>query len=319
MYKDHPQANALDFLIEITNMLGPYNPRTQPDEFKLVAAIQQFVGYYADGVFAGVESWSEQDLVTHVWSVLDRFFHPLGVMTSRDRTCLATSQRMDSDRAVTGSSEVKGKKRSIRPDLVLLKNCLEYGCSELGTNLSSVSDKKEIVETQLHNPKTMKDMLHCAIAKAGNEEEVARMLKIVCFNETGLSISLSVMDCPNGYVNRITNSKNYEVPREPELMVSQLFPVFKLALTAKIIVENSVAVINKHLLKEQELQFDFEATSTKLTLPSCLTAPILPITRKRKLGNSESAVASSKRPTNTSATSSKQSPKTNSVASSSSP
>ncbi|KAI8144656.1 hypothetical protein BJV82DRAFT_54720 [Fennellomyces sp. T-0311] len=142
-YKGHPQVDALGFLIEKTNMLGPYDPRTHPDEYKVHHALQQFVGYYVDDVFAGVESWSEQDFVTHVWSVFDRFFHPLGVMTSRDRTCEATSQRVNSDRAVTGSSEIKDKKRSIRPDLVLLKDGLQYGCSELGKTLGLYLTKRK--------------------------------------------------------------------------------------------------------------------------------------------------------------------------------
>ena len=58
---------------------------------------------------------------------------------------------------------VADKKRSIRPDLVLLKHKLEYGCSELGTNLRAVPDNKEIAETDLHSLKTMNDMLCVAI------------------------------------------------------------------------------------------------------------------------------------------------------------
>ena len=70
---------------------------------------------------------------------------------------------------------------------MLVKNGLEYGYSEIGKSLDAVSsDKKAIVESQLHSPKIMKDMFCAALAKADNDIDVARALKIVCLNETGM-------------------------------------------------------------------------------------------------------------------------------------
>ena len=94
--------------------------------------------------------------------------------------------RINNERSVTGTAEIANKNWAIPPDLMLVKNGLEYGCSELGKNLNAMTDKKEIVETQLHSPKIMKDMLVAALAKVNNNIDAARALKIVCFNETGM-------------------------------------------------------------------------------------------------------------------------------------
>ncbi|KAI8142746.1 hypothetical protein BJV82DRAFT_614151 [Fennellomyces sp. T-0311] len=294
-YDNQPKDDVLDFLIEKTNELGPYNPRTNEDLYKLQNVIQQFVGYYLDDVFDNVKSWTEEDFVTHIWGPFDRFFHSSKIITTRNKTCLATSQRVSGERRVTGLSMVSDKKASIRPDLVLVQNGLEYGCSEIGINLSPVPDRKEIVESSLLSPRTMKDMLHSAIAKTKNDAETARKLKIVCFNQTGLTMSLSVMDSPGGYICRIVESEKYEVPRHSDLVVSQLFPILQLVLQAKMIVDDSLSVIKSYQLAKRTPKLNFENTSPKLILPPCLTTPILPAPRKRNQANQNSPAPSPKK------------------------
>ena len=102
---------------------------------------------------------------------------------------------INNERSVTGTAEIADKKGAIRPDLMLVKYGVEYGCSELGKNLDAVTDKIEIVETQLHSPKTMKDMLVAALAKVNNNIDAARALKIVCFNETGMFDNDNIIWC----------------------------------------------------------------------------------------------------------------------------
>ena len=102
-----------------------------------------------------------------------------------DRTCLATSKRMNHGRGVTGASSIKAKVRSTRPDLVILKNNIEYGCSELGKIDDPASTPKKIVESELLCPKTLKDMVCAAAQQVGNDESVTRALKVICFNQTG--------------------------------------------------------------------------------------------------------------------------------------
>ena len=104
----------------------------------------------------------------------------------RNQTSVATSKRINSERGISGVSTVADKKASIRPDLVLVSNGFEYGCSEVGKSLSAIPDKKEIIESQLHSPKTMKDMLSYAIAETKHDPEVMRKLKIVGFSQTGM-------------------------------------------------------------------------------------------------------------------------------------
>ncbi|KAI7848558.1 hypothetical protein BDC45DRAFT_306097 [Circinella umbellata] len=233
-YHDSPETNVLDFIIKKSKDLGPFDPRYEVDQYKLLHVIQQFIGYYVDNTMANITMWTEQDFVAHIWCVLDRFFQSSGITTTRNKTCLATAQRMNGNRCVTGDSEINKKLRSTQPDLVLLKNGVEYGTSEVGKSIDIVAGKKEIVESQLHSPKTMHDMLCAAHKRMNNDFNSVRDLKIVCFNETGLTLYLSIMDCPKGYVSRIIETQKYEVPKDSDLIIGQLFPLLKLILHAKV-------------------------------------------------------------------------------------
>ena len=102
----------------------------------------------------------------------------------RDRTCEATSMRVNEGRKVDGTSEIGNKKPSIRPDLLLIRKEVEYGCSEVGKVDDTVPSRKEIIETQLHCPKIMKDIFFRAANLANNDEDMLRKLCVVCFHQT---------------------------------------------------------------------------------------------------------------------------------------
>ena len=59
-------------------------------------------------------------------------------------------------------------------------------------------------------------------------------MMVILNYQKGLSMSLSIMDSPAGYVCRMVESEKYEVPLDADLMVNELFPVLKLALQAKV-------------------------------------------------------------------------------------
>ena len=102
----------------------------------------------------------------------------------RDRACMATTLRVNEERKVTGTDEIDNKKKSIRPDLLLVKDDVEYGCSEVGRSDNVIPTKKEIIETALHCPKTMKDILNRVASLVDYDEKIIQKLQFVCFHQT---------------------------------------------------------------------------------------------------------------------------------------
>ncbi|KAI7850765.1 hypothetical protein BDC45DRAFT_239639 [Circinella umbellata] len=161
----------LDSLIKTAHKLGPFDPRTQYEQFWVLSAMNQLLGYYANNLMRTMGSnLSEMDLVARYWSVFDRSFDDVKVITTRDRSCEATSIRINEGRRVDRVSEIKHKRPSIRPDLLLIRKEVEYGCSELGKIDDMVPTRKEIAETELHCPKTMKDIFDRAVYLAKNNK-----------------------------------------------------------------------------------------------------------------------------------------------------
>ncbi|KAI9246906.1 hypothetical protein BDA99DRAFT_543092 [Phascolomyces articulosus] len=101
---------------------------------------------------------------------------------------LKTLDNRCKDMGVQGST-IPSKLRSIRPDLVLFNNGLEYGVGECGKGEDGEISKKEIVETRLHFPKMMKSMLLYSGAKCDNDEKVFLALRVVSFCQFDLRMS----------------------------------------------------------------------------------------------------------------------------------
>ena len=156
------------------------------------------------------------------------------ILYCRDRTCTATSMRINSNRIVNGKTTNETKKSASRPDLVLIKNGTEYGSSEVGKGEDAVTAKKELVETQLHGPKLMKDIFLRAAKEADNNISVTRALRTISFYRTGKEtgpirekwltvklgrrMRLSLLDCPAGFVWRVMNTEEYEIPLDSKLI-----------------------------------------------------------------------------------------------------
>ncbi|KAI9250987.1 hypothetical protein BDA99DRAFT_575317 [Phascolomyces articulosus] len=200
------------------------------------------------------------------------------VQIAKNTTSKSPLMRINDERSLTSTFEINSKKRGVRPDLMLIKHGLEMGYSELGVILNPVADKKTVIESQLRSPKTMKDTFQAAAIKVDYDSDTTRKIKVICFNETGLSVVLSIMDSPCRYVCRVVNSNKYTVPSEEEFIVSKLFPIFKLVIQAKMIVDRSLESIVSYLPKEEvgDPVLDFENKGEKFVLPTCFTTQILP-------------------------------------------
>ncbi|KAI9492364.1 hypothetical protein BDB00DRAFT_873449 [Zychaea mexicana] len=228
------QEQLLDTLSDVVYESGHYDFRTNYDMYWLQSTLTQMLSCYKFDVVANVlPNSSEMDFVSTIWSILDRCFHNINVVPGRDRTCVAISARINADHG------------------------LEYGCSEVGKSEDVVANKKEVVETYLYSPKTMKDL----------------------FNRIRRRMKLSVMDCPDGYVCRVQETEEYKIPISVECLAAQIIPMLTLTLQAK----------NK---KKGKPQFKAKKAAQKrqqkesIVLPSSLTT-CTPSTTARKRKNEE--------------------------------
>ncbi|KAG2217724.1 hypothetical protein INT45_001267 [Circinella minor] len=152
----------------------------------------------------------------------------------------------------------------------------EYGCSEVGKSEDVVASKKEVVETYLHSPKTMKDLFDRITQEADYDLQIIGKLKIVCFNNTGLRMKLSVMDCPKGYVCRVQETEEYKIPTSVKSLAAQIIPMLTLTLQAKNKPKGKPQLKAKKAARKQQ-------EKEQIVLPSSLTTFTTSTTaRKRK-------------------------------------
>ncbi|KAG0169829.1 hypothetical protein DFQ28_008743 [Apophysomyces sp. BC1034] len=98
---------------------------------------------------------SERDF----WRCADLCFDNIGVETLRgDQTCVSTSVRLNKDRSVS-SVQAERKINFLKPDLILVKDEVEYGCAETGAaNEGGVGGRRDY-GTRFKAPQNDEDML----------------------------------------------------------------------------------------------------------------------------------------------------------------
>ncbi|KAL1931344.1 hypothetical protein VTP01DRAFT_9486 [Rhizomucor pusillus] len=138
---------SLETLTAVTVSFGIFRPSDHFDQYWLQSTMLQLISAYRYKIFDKLAAHgSELDFVVRIWSLLDRCFDNLGIETRRDQCCIATSARLNEQRAVTGISPISSKIATVRPDLILVRNDVEYGLSECGKVDDAGIGKKEIIE-----------------------------------------------------------------------------------------------------------------------------------------------------------------------------
>ena len=172
---------------------------------------------------------------------------------------MATLVRVNAQRKISGAGPIESQHRSIRPDILIMKDGIEVAVGETAKLDVGGVTRKELVEKNLHLPKVMKDLYNVALAKGKNKESLARVLRIVAMNQIstlssrlkpicyfsyvthlvyhfyiGTRIQVSMLDCPKGYVSRLLRLEEDEIPLDSTLITSSLFAVIKSVLVAKV-------------------------------------------------------------------------------------
>ena len=94
--------------------------------------------------------------------------------------CTATAERLNTNRVISGQG-LESWLAAWKPDLLLIKDEIEYGCSEHAGYDEAGAGKKEIFEKWLKVPKLLKDMFCRASRKVDNDETYIRKLRIAGF------------------------------------------------------------------------------------------------------------------------------------------
>ncbi|KAG2223235.1 hypothetical protein INT45_006116 [Circinella minor] len=312
MNKQQQQKEIVDNLYRYVESIESFDPYKEFNEHWVIDTLRHFISLYRWNVLERMNSheWSEIDFVLQAWSQLDKVFRNIFVDTKRDVSCVATLARVNNERCIDGLMPISEQAKSVRPDLVLCKEDVEYGLGEVGKYDLSGIGKKEVVETQLHSPKVLKDMFLRAAAKVGDDEAFVRKFKTVCFNQTCFRMSISVLDCPKGIVCRMNTTEEYQIPKSVSLFSSGIIPIIKLTLQAKMIVEKSVRLLEQFTNERGITQPGFKSQrrnkSNTVHIPPCLTVES---NKKTKINNevSLSTEASSSTLSSSTATSSKPS------------
>ncbi|KAG2220827.1 hypothetical protein INT45_004488 [Circinella minor] len=275
---EEEEQDLLDELWERITKSGYINPCKAYDLYWLQNTMVDILHLYRFRVLEWVsKNGSEMDFVNRVWSMLDKVFDGIMIETRRDNGSVATTFIDNQERSVTGMTAIAAKSPSIRPDLVLYKNGVEYRVAECGKGDNEGTGKKEIVETNLHCPKVMKSMLLHAASKCDNDKGVTRALRIIGFTHFDLRMKVLVMDNPNGYVCRIRSTPQYEISTIPSHMSSGLFPILKLTLKSKLTVQSSIKTVHDYLILEKnnepDVEYIMDENRERLVLPRLQKSP----------------------------------------------
>ncbi|KAG2225687.1 hypothetical protein INT45_012159 [Circinella minor] len=152
------------------------------------------------------------------------------------------------------NGDAKNRKRSIpaiKPattrkmghniDTIYSTNGIEVGCIEVGKDDDQT---KSIKDGLIKMPIIMHDML----TQLAETEEVLRKAKVLGYVisscSQGTKAAMLVMDSPAGFISRIRRSKYLGLPTCSENFTKKIVPLFKLALTGLIIMENTRSIIN---------------------------------------------------------------------------
>ncbi|KAI7859895.1 hypothetical protein BDC45DRAFT_530353 [Circinella umbellata] len=279
-FKLFEKKYELDKLWKAARESGPYDPVKEFNVDWAQRSMIDLLTAYRFGVIDRITAAnSEKDMIIRIWRVIDTVFDNTGIIVTRnDMACTATAERLNTNRVISGQG-LESWLAAWKPDLLLIKDEIEYGCSEHAGYDEAGAGKKKIFEKWLKVPKLLKDMFCRASRKVDNDETYIRKLRIAGFTHNHLRMSLVVMDCPNGYVCRLSRTRDFEIPLSIARINTQLVPILQLILKAKSLVQDSLRLLqygpdelaeNHEKAPEPDLIVHQRSPTKKLYIPTAL-------------------------------------------------
>ncbi|KAI9321699.1 hypothetical protein BX666DRAFT_2118460 [Dichotomocladium elegans] len=262
-----------------------FDPVQQFDEDWSKRSITDLLSSYRWGVISRIEKTGlERDLVMRFWRCIDMCFDDIQVETKRsNQHWIDTSVRYNEGR-LSADGMLWPKAQAVKPDLILCKDGIEYGCAEVGFLDDGGVDTEELIEKNLRiAKKIMKDMLVQGARNLNSDAQSTRQLRIVGFSHTHLHTTPLVMDSPAGYVCRVLRMTEHRIPPQPSVFWKCVIPFLESVWKIKRLVKRSVEVNEGGTTKRQMSDFElFDDRKDKMLIPSCMMSPITPVKKRKR-------------------------------------
>ncbi|KAI7852076.1 hypothetical protein BDC45DRAFT_514248 [Circinella umbellata] len=146
---------------------------------------------------------TEADLMKRAWLIIDRCFDNGDIdAISGEYVSKASSASVNLDRSLAVLSR---RKIGTKTDILFTTEYLEFGTVEAG-KISDVNNSETLYETGMKLLKNLKDMQYDLVLECPSQRENIKTCGIII---SGLNILPIVMDCPRGYVSRITRPPRF--------------------------------------------------------------------------------------------------------------
>ena len=136
----------------------------------------------------------------------------------------ASSARINLDRSLAALSR---RKIGAKTDILFTTEYLEFGTVEAG-KISDINNTKTLYEAGMKLPKNLKDIQYDLVQECPSQQQKIKTCGIIISGKfilqiktvfvrpstnlnvlSGLNMLLIIMDCPDGYVSRITRSPRF--------------------------------------------------------------------------------------------------------------
>lgn len=253
-------ADAHDAYMKAGAILS--NPKLKPllswAEFAVMEASRLF--FSEDVITLDTES----DLKSCYSMLLSVFRGSLIKATNGEKASNSSANSKNKKRLINGLAKMERAKIGSKVDLLYSYAGYELGCIEMGLTNSTANTTKELEDGYFKLSKTMKDIFYNICLK---NPSIVHDITVSGFLAMGFNSQLVQMDCPKGYVARITRSKMIPFPTATKFFGKHIVPMLKMALLGRLSMERTiVAISNDHSEKSFSLDDDDDE---KEVLTSC--------------------------------------------------
>ncbi|KAI7852655.1 hypothetical protein BDC45DRAFT_513116 [Circinella umbellata] len=213
-----------DLMAHITRH-SPYTSKESYSITWLRQSIMNLLTNYKYGFFTrtGV---TESDVIFRVWSSIQYAYEDTIIsVNSGEKEIQATSNNNNANRSLG-----KRKLHGTRVDLRFVYDGAELGCAEAGRSDEGELGTKELNESNLKCPKTLRDMYVLLLKKYPDKQNEISTFGFILM---GLSVFILVMDSPGGTVCRVSRSPRYQVSTDIRAFSTRVIPLLQIFLQVK--------------------------------------------------------------------------------------
>ncbi|GBC08304.1 hypothetical protein RclHR1_08000001 [Rhizophagus clarus] len=281
----HDLRRAIDQPIKFIQ--GEFNPEKHHDYDWIRYAMYTILQEYEIGSLR--KDHHERWYNMHLWcSIVDRCFSYVDDMeTIRDESCsIASGIRKNTNRTTSGVNKMERQKIGRKGDFILRTSSnLEFSGAEAGRTFKD-KGTKWLVESGLKLPKLLKDMIVQLANEAEWSEQVLRNLTTVGFVHADRRQMLLELDCPEGYVCRLSRGNIYKVADSIVTHTTETLPLIAATWRAKAAIQECLNIVRRRMVKIDDdkiiLEIVRSAGSTKLPkmaddsiiIPDCFGTPL---------------------------------------------